>query len=123
MQGHPLPLQVGNELLQAGDRLGIADPGRDPLVVLDLVVEFFALLAHLSLQSEPTRAAAGQVPSSARSARRVYPGIWNGDWDRRFTAMENFFLAVLISAVLVLIASAALLVDPAMGLLSAAAVR
>ena len=47
MQGRPLPEQVADEVVQARDRRLVGDPIGDPLVVLDLGVDFFALLAHV----------------------------------------------------------------------------
>ena len=63
MKGRPLPEQVADEVVQARDRLLVGNPFGDPLVVLDLGVDFFALLAHV-----PDNAPAGQsFPLSARS--------------------------------------------------------
>jgi hypothetical protein len=53
MQGRPLPEQVADEVVQARDRRLVGDPIGDPLVVLDLGVDFFALLAHVPTTRPP----------------------------------------------------------------------
>jgi hypothetical protein len=53
MQGRPLPEQVADEVVQARDRLLVGNPFGDPPVVLDLGVDFFALLAHVPTTRPP----------------------------------------------------------------------
>ena len=53
MQGRPLPEQVADEVVQARDRRLVGNPFGDPLVVLDLGVDFFALLAHVPTTRPP----------------------------------------------------------------------
>ena len=69
MQGRPLPEQVADEVVQARDRLLVGNPFGDPLVVLDLGVDFFALLAHVPT----TRPPADPISGEARQFAPGYP--------------------------------------------------
>ena len=53
MEGRTLPEQVADEVVQSRDCLLVGDPFGDPPVVLDLGVDFFALLAHVPTTRPP----------------------------------------------------------------------
>jgi hypothetical protein len=103
MEGRTLPDQVADEVVQARDCLLVGDPFGDPPVVLDLRVDFFALLAHAHQRAHRSIV--------SHSAQRVCRS-WQGTPRRgpHWAGMDKFFLAIVASAVIVLIAAAVLFV-------------